>query len=71
MKSRVVFSNKSDEWETPQELFDELDAEFHFDLDPCATVENAKCKTFYTLENNGLEHSWGGVASSAIPHIAR
>jgi len=37
----------SDEWETPQWLFDQLDSEFHFDIDACATKENTKCKNFY------------------------
>ena len=57
------YSSKSDEWATPQEVFDELDKEFHFNLDPCATSENHKCETFYTLQDNGLERSWGGVQS--------
>ncbi len=25
----------SDDWATPKKLYDELDAEFHFDYDPC------------------------------------
>lgn len=36
----------SDSWETPQELFDELDEEFHFITDLCATEENSKCPVF-------------------------
>lgn len=28
----VMFSSKSDLWETPQSFFDALDREFHFDL---------------------------------------
>lgn len=51
---------KSVEWETPQALFDKLDAEFHFTLDPCATPENAKCSKFYTKADNGLIQSWAG-----------
>jgi len=31
--------DKKDEWGTPQELFDELDREFNFTLDPCANLE--------------------------------
>lgn len=54
------YSSKSDEWATPQEIFDELDGEFHFDLDPCATSGNHKCENFYTLQDNGLSRSWGG-----------
>lgn len=60
MVSKVLFSSKSDEWSTPQYLFNMLDNEFHFTLDPCATRENAKCKLYYTISENGLEKSWAG-----------
>lgn len=53
-----LFSSASAEWETPQWLFDKLDAEFHFGLDPCATAENAKCERFFTKEEDGLTQSW-------------
>lgn len=45
---------------TPQRLFDDLDAEFQFDLDPCASEENAKCERFYTIEQDGLLKPWTG-----------
>ena len=48
MNAAVMFSSKTDLWETPQTLFEELDAEFHFDVDVCATPENAKCDTYFT-----------------------
>ncbi|KKK48739.1 hypothetical protein LCGC14_3142140, partial [marine sediment metagenome] len=44
----VHFSSLSGEWATPQGVFDELDAEFCFWLDVCATHENAKCADYYT-----------------------
>jgi hypothetical protein len=45
----VHFSSRSDEWATPPELFAELDARHGpFDLDPCATAENAKCARHFT-----------------------
>ena len=47
MNTDVMFSSKTDLWETPQEFFDELDAEFHFTLDACALPENAKCARYY------------------------
>lgn len=56
--NKVLFSSKSDEWETPQDLFDELNKEFNFTLDVCATEINAKCKKYYTKEDNGLFKSW-------------
>jgi phage N-6-adenine-methyltransferase len=36
----------SDEWQTPQWLFDELNKEFNFDIDLCANPYNAKCAFF-------------------------
>lgn len=59
----TLFSSKTDLWATPQEFFDELDAEFHFTLAPCATPENAKCKKFYTRQETGLQKNWGGEAA--------
>jgi site-specific DNA-methyltransferase (adenine-specific) len=56
----ALFSAKRNDWETPQYLFDELDAEFHFTLDPCADAETAKCSKFYTEEDNGLSQDWTG-----------
>ena len=54
---------KSVEWETPQALFDELDREFGFTLDVCATKENAKCEKYFTKEQDGLSQNWGGAQS--------
>lgn len=51
--------SKGSDWSTPQELFDELDAEFHFTLDVCASDWNAKCKKFFTEEIDSLKLYWG------------
>jgi site-specific DNA-methyltransferase (adenine-specific) len=32
---KALFSSASVEWATPQAVYDQLNAEFHFDLDPC------------------------------------
>ena len=53
-----MFSHKSDLWTTPQKLFDELNEEFHFTLDVAASPENAKCKEYFTEEDNGLQLDW-------------
>ena len=55
-----MMSSENMDWETPQEFFDELDKEFHFTLDPCATKKTAKCKKFYTKEDDGLIQDWFG-----------
>lgn len=56
----AVFARNSDEWETPDDVFDALDKEFHFTLDPCATDENHKCIRYFTKEKNGLDKDWSG-----------
>lgn len=74
MNSRVVFASNSDEYETPDDLFESLDSEFHFTLDPCATHENHKCHLYYTSAEDGLKHTWGGERVFCNPpysHIAR
>lgn len=56
--SNVHFSSKTDLWSTPQDFYDELDSEFHFSLDPCATPDNAKCDKYFTIEDDGLAQDW-------------
>ena len=60
MNREAMFSSKTDIWETPQDFFDKLNEEFHFQTDVCALPENAKCKDFYTPEQDGLAQEWNG-----------
>lgn len=60
MKLDPCFSSKSNEWETPQEVFDALNEEFHFTLDPASTDTNAKCRKHYTMKEDGLSKDWKG-----------
>ena len=68
MNTELMFSSKTDLWETPQDLFDKLNNEFHFTLDVCATQENAKCDSFYTKEQDGLSQPWKGVVWCNPPY---
>ena len=68
MNTELMFSSKTDLWETPQDLFDKLNNEFHFTLDVCATPENAKCDSFYTKEQDGLSQPWKGVVWCNPPY---
>lgn len=54
----LVRSSKDHTWETPRKWFEYLDLEFGFTLDPCCTQKTAKCKKFFTPEDNGLNQSW-------------
>lgn len=49
----------SDEWYTPNWLFDQLNDEFSFTLDACATEQSAKCERFWTKADDGLARPWG------------
>ena len=51
--------SRGSDWATPQDLYDKLDAEFHFTLDVCASDWNAKCKRFFTEKDDGLKQDWG------------
>ena len=57
----AIFSQATDEWATPQWLFDKLNEQFHFTLDVCANEDNAKCKTFFSKVQDGLQQQWDGV----------
>lgn len=57
----VHFSSATPEWATPQDFFDKCALEFGpFDLDPCATAQNAKCPRFFTQADDGLAQQWKG-----------
>jgi phage N-6-adenine-methyltransferase len=60
MNTEVMFSSKTDEWETPQKLFEDLDKEFNFTTDVCATDENKKCDYYFTKAIDGLHMAWAG-----------
>lgn len=64
MKLDVVFSRKSDEWETPQDLYDQLNAEFHFAMDAAASHENRKHPFYFPEKSNALEASWSGIVGT-------
>lgn len=71
MLNNSLFSSAREEWETPQEFFNELDAEFHFDLDPCALPESAKCGDYFTPAEDGLAQNWGGRRVFCNPPYGR
>lgn len=58
MIAPALFSSATDEWATPLALFHALDAEFHFDLDLCATAANTKCVRFIDPRTDSLTVAW-------------
>src|SRR2546426_145342 len=55
----VHFMSTTSEWSTPHWLFEDLDKEFGFTLDPCAAPSNAKCLNYFTPKEDGLKQNWG------------
>lgn len=71
MNIAACLSSNAHDWETPAALFADLDAEFGFTLDPYATAETAKCKRFFTQEQDGLAQSWAGEVVFCNPPYGR
>lgn len=55
-----VFSSASNEWATPQPLFDVLNEEFHFGLDTAASGLNHKTPIYFSEAQDALTQSWLG-----------
>lgn len=68
MNTDLMFSSKSDCWETPQAFFDDLNNLFHFTVDACALPENAKCEKYFTPEQDGLQQEWTGTVWCNPPY---
>jgi phage N-6-adenine-methyltransferase len=67
----VHFMSQTWEWATPKKLFDELNAEFRFTLNPCCTDENAKTPRHYTRQDDGLSQDWAGEIVFMNPPYGR
>ena len=66
-----MMSSNTDLWSTPQDFFDELDSEFNFNLDPCATTENHKCDMWFNKDEDGLSKSWDNSRTFMNPPYGR
>lgn len=63
-----VFTSSTDDWATPQDLFDRLNAQHGFTLDVCANAANAKCSRYFTVEQDGLAQDWTGTCWMNPPY---
>lgn len=71
MITKGLLSSNTSEWATPQKLFNLLNKEFNFNLDPCSTDQNYKCEKHYTQKDNGLIKSWEGYRVYCNPPYGR
>lgn len=56
----MALDKKSDQFGTPDHIFKPLNKRYKFTLDAAATAQNAKCKKFFTKEDDALSQSWAG-----------
>lgn len=64
-------SSNTDNWPTPKDLFDNLDKEFHFTLDVCASKDNAKCPRYFDITIDGLSQDWNNEICWMNPPYGR
>ncbi len=69
--NNVHYSSKTPEWETPQKVFDDLNAEFSLNWDVCATKENRKRTDYWEKAENGLIQNWEGKRCWMNPPYGR
>jgi phage N-6-adenine-methyltransferase len=65
------FTSNTDDWGTPQALFDELNTEFGFTVDVCANENNFKVANYFDVEKDGLAQPWEGVVWCNPPYGRR
>ena len=65
---KTKFESHKQEWETPDDLFDRLDQEFHFDIDLAADSRNREVQTVLQQENQRLAPNLArnGLAESTL-----
>ena len=64
----VHFSSATDLWATPDDFFALYHARYGFQLDVCATSENAKCARYFTKADDGLVQEWTGTCWMNPPY---
>lgn len=65
-------SSATDDWSTPQDFFDAVNAEFGpLELDVAASDKNHKCPQYFTEYVDGLSASWLGFKCWMNPPYGR
>ena len=68
LNTKALFSSSTDMWETPQDFFNKVNAEYNFTLDVCATADNTKCEKYFDKEVDGLAQEWVGTCWCNPPY---
>lgn len=68
---KIGFSSATDDWSTPNDIFNLLNKEFNFTIDVCADDNNAKCAKYWTEEDDALQQDWSGEICFMNPPYGR
>ena len=55
------FKSTNQCWETPEGLFEKVNAAFKFTRDVCASDENKKCDVYWSESDSCLDKEWDGI----------
>lgn len=71
MINKALFSSAKEDWETPDELFEQYNRKYNFTLDVCADSKNHKCERYFTKEQDALKQNWDGERCWCNPPYGR
>lgn len=60
MNINCMFSSEKDNWQTPKQLFYDLNKKYKFTVDLCADDYNKLCKKYFTIVNSCLDKELKG-----------
>lgn len=66
----ALYSSATDDWPTPQDFYDRMDAEFGFTLDVCSSRANHKVPAYFALDHedenrrDGLAADWADAGAT-------
>ena len=77
MNNKLHFSSartgvkQQDKWETPPEVFEQLNEEFNFTLDAAAETETALCDYYFTEDDDALYQDWNNQVVFCNPPYSK
>jgi phage N-6-adenine-methyltransferase len=66
--NKHLYKSNSSVWETPDKLFEMLNAHYHFTIDLCANENNHKLENYYSEDQDSLKQDWEGICWMNPPY---
>lgn len=68
---KAMMSSTHMDWATPSYLYEQLNSEFGFTIDVCASDWNAKHERYWTVQDDALSKDWSGEKCFMNPPYGR